>query len=145
MSKKKIPVWRYNPPRKKSNPLIMHSQNYTCLHLESSLNTQIKFFKDFTPLSNWLNYFNVYHCLVFLSSFFFMWFVKPMADVVLLSLYSLMYKILISYFFQASASKGLTVLEKWTGAQPRQYYSYLVTRNDSYTFSWAFQKVKQII
>lgn len=44
-------------------------------------------------------------------------------------------------FMEASASKGLTVLEKWTGAQPRQHYSYLVTRNDSYTFSWAFQKV----
>ncbi|KAK3864258.1 hypothetical protein Pcinc_028364 [Petrolisthes cinctipes] len=44
-------------------------------------------------------------------------------------------------FMEASTKKGVTVLQRWTGAQPRQYYSYLVTRNDSYTFSWAFQKV----
>ncbi|KAK8754670.1 hypothetical protein OTU49_017530, partial [Cherax quadricarinatus] len=44
-------------------------------------------------------------------------------------------------FMEASAKKGVTVLQRWTGAQPRQYYTYLVTRNDSYTFSWSFQKV----
>ncbi|KAB7497174.1 hypothetical protein Anas_02860 [Armadillidium nasatum] len=44
-------------------------------------------------------------------------------------------------FMEGSARKGVTILQSWTGRQPRQYYSYLVTRNDSYTFSWAFQKV----
>ncbi|KAK7063026.1 hypothetical protein SK128_018005 [Halocaridina rubra] len=44
-------------------------------------------------------------------------------------------------FMEASIKKGVIILQRWTGAQRRQYYSYLVTRNDSYTFSWAFQKV----
>ncbi|XP_047735692.1 endosome/lysosome-associated apoptosis and autophagy regulator 1-like, partial [Hyalella azteca] len=44
-------------------------------------------------------------------------------------------------FMEGSAKKGVTILQSWTGQQPRQFYSYLVRRNDSFTFSWAFQKV----
>ncbi|XP_063598992.1 endosome/lysosome-associated apoptosis and autophagy regulator family member 2-like isoform X2 [Penaeus indicus] len=44
-------------------------------------------------------------------------------------------------FMEASSKKGVIVLKRWTGPQPRMYYNYIVTRNDSYTFSWAFQKV----
>ncbi|XP_066943846.1 endosome/lysosome-associated apoptosis and autophagy regulator family member 2-like isoform X1 [Macrobrachium rosenbergii] len=44
-------------------------------------------------------------------------------------------------FMEASATKGVVVVQRWAGAQQRLYYSYGVTRNDSYTFSWAFLKV----
>ncbi|CAL4108298.1 unnamed protein product [Meganyctiphanes norvegica] len=44
-------------------------------------------------------------------------------------------------FMDASNKKGVNILQSWTGQQPRQYYSFIITRNDSYTFSWAFQKV----
>ncbi|XP_047736368.1 endosome/lysosome-associated apoptosis and autophagy regulator family member 2 [Hyalella azteca] len=44
-------------------------------------------------------------------------------------------------FMEGSAKKGVTILQSWTGQQPRQFYSCLVRRNDSFTFSWAFQKV----
>ncbi|XP_042213922.1 endosome/lysosome-associated apoptosis and autophagy regulator family member 2-like isoform X1 [Homarus americanus] len=44
-------------------------------------------------------------------------------------------------FMEASTKKSATVLQHWSGNLHRQYYSYLITRNDTYTFSWAFQKV----
>lgn len=44
-------------------------------------------------------------------------------------------------FMEASSKNDAKPLQVWTGSQPRQFYSYLITRNDSYSFSWSFQKV----
>ncbi|XP_050739422.1 endosome/lysosome-associated apoptosis and autophagy regulator family member 2-like isoform X2 [Eriocheir sinensis] len=44
-------------------------------------------------------------------------------------------------FTEASSKNDAKPLQVWTGSQPRQFYSYLITRNDSYSFSWLFQKV----
>ena len=44
--------------------------------------------------------------------------------------------------FQGSDAKGVLLIQSWTESQPRQDFSYPVMLNDSYTFSWAFQKLQ---
>lgn len=44
-------------------------------------------------------------------------------------------------FLQTSDSKGMTLIESWSQRQARQTYSYAVMQNDTYTFSWAFQRL----
>jgi hypothetical protein len=36
----------------------------------------------------------------------------------------------------------VTLIQRWTESQPRQDYFHSVMLNDSYTFSWAFQKLQ---
>lgn len=44
-------------------------------------------------------------------------------------------------FLQTSDAKGMSLVESWSQRQARQTYSYAVMQNDSYTFSWAFQRL----
>ncbi|XP_049781740.1 endosome/lysosome-associated apoptosis and autophagy regulator family member 2-like [Schistocerca cancellata] len=44
-------------------------------------------------------------------------------------------------FMQGSDSKELSVIQRWTESQPRQDFVLALMQNDSYTFSWAFQKL----
>ncbi|KAG8225691.1 hypothetical protein J437_LFUL001723 [Ladona fulva] len=43
---------------------------------------------------------------------------------------------------EASETKGVTLIQSWTESQPRQEFSHTVMQNDTYTFSWAFQKLQ---
>ncbi|XP_076341367.1 endosome/lysosome-associated apoptosis and autophagy regulator family member 2-like isoform X1 [Tachypleus tridentatus] len=43
-------------------------------------------------------------------------------------------------FMQSTVQRGVSALETWTGKQKKQHYSYKVTQDGPYTFSWAFQK-----
>jgi len=43
-------------------------------------------------------------------------------------------------FMQSSPAKGVSVIETWSGRTPRQYFTYRLPQNGSYTFNWAFQK-----
>jgi hypothetical protein len=36
----------------------------------------------------------------------------------------------------------VTLIHSWNESQPRQDYQFLIMMNDSYTFSWAFQKLQ---
>ncbi|XP_033608891.1 UPF0577 protein KIAA1324-like homolog [Cryptotermes secundus] len=45
-------------------------------------------------------------------------------------------------FMQGSDSKGVTLIQRWTDSQSRQEFFHSVMLNDSYTFSWAFQKLQ---
>ncbi|CAG7786969.1 unnamed protein product [Allacma fusca] len=44
-------------------------------------------------------------------------------------------------FMQGTRSKNATIIQRWTGSQPRQEFFHPVVRNDTYTYSWAFQKL----
>ncbi|XP_076357562.1 endosome/lysosome-associated apoptosis and autophagy regulator family member 2-like isoform X1 [Tachypleus tridentatus] len=44
-------------------------------------------------------------------------------------------------FMQSSLQRGVAVIETWSGRQKKQHYSYKVTQDCPYTFSWAFQKI----
>ena len=35
----------------------------------------------------------------------------------------------------------MTLVKSWTGPQQRQRFTYPITHNTSYTFSWVFQKL----
>ena len=62
------------------------------------------------------------------------------------TLTSIYYKPDLSYFlstFQGSDSRGVTLIQRWTESQPRQDFHLPIMMNDSYTFSWAFQKLGQ--
>jgi len=43
--------------------------------------------------------------------------------------------------FQGTTTKNATVIQRWVGSQPRQEFTHSILKNDSYSFSWAFQKV----
>ena len=43
-------------------------------------------------------------------------------------------------FMQSSPTRGISVIETWSSRTPRQYFTYRVPQNGSYTFNWAFQK-----
>ena len=43
---------------------------------------------------------------------------------------------------QSSASRGSHIVNTWVNQTERRHYRYLITRNDSYTFTWVFQKVQ---
>ncbi|CAN0136335.1 unnamed protein product [Lampetra planeri] len=42
--------------------------------------------------------------------------------------------------FMLDMGKKTAVVESWRGTQPRQAYRHIVTRNESLTFTWAFQR-----
>ncbi|XP_077565494.1 endosome/lysosome-associated apoptosis and autophagy regulator family member 2-like isoform X1 [Stigmatopora nigra] len=44
------------------------------------------------------------------------------------------------YFMMDVRSKSTTVVESWQGSKSRQSYSHSLSRNDSVTFTWAFQR-----
>lgn len=44
-------------------------------------------------------------------------------------------------FLAGSNRKPITEIQTWNGPQGKQRFSYIVTQNASYTFSWAFQKL----
>ncbi|KAH7948001.1 hypothetical protein HPB52_017604 [Rhipicephalus sanguineus] len=43
-------------------------------------------------------------------------------------------------FMSSNTRQGVSVVKSWTGRQEKQHYTYYVQQNDSYTFSWAFQR-----
>ncbi|XP_046636514.1 endosome/lysosome-associated apoptosis and autophagy regulator family member 2-like isoform X2 [Daphnia pulicaria] len=43
-------------------------------------------------------------------------------------------------FMQSSPTKGISVIQTWSGRVPKQHFSYSIPQNGSYTFNWAFQK-----
>nr|CAD7428449.1 unnamed protein product [Timema monikensis] len=45
-------------------------------------------------------------------------------------------------FMQGSETKGVSLIQSWTESQSRQEFTHIIMQNDSYTFSWAFQKLK---
>ena len=44
------------------------------------------------------------------------------------------------FILKASDRRGVTLVQSWEGAVSRHEFSHPVYANDSYTFSWAFQK-----
>ncbi|XP_037070770.1 endosome/lysosome-associated apoptosis and autophagy regulator family member 2-like [Pollicipes pollicipes] len=44
-------------------------------------------------------------------------------------------------FMQSTPTTEVSLVKSWTGRQKRQRFSYPITRNTSYTFSWVFQKM----
>lgn len=44
-------------------------------------------------------------------------------------------------FMEASSRNDLKVVKAWDGSQIKQTYSHSIHRNDTYTFTWAFQKI----
>ncbi|KAK2719037.1 hypothetical protein QYM36_006154 [Artemia franciscana] len=44
-------------------------------------------------------------------------------------------------FMTASPNHGINVIRTWTGTQEKQNLTFSVLQNDSYVFSWAFQKL----
>lgn len=42
-------------------------------------------------------------------------------------------------------SKSTTVVESWSGSKGRQSYSHSMSRNDSVTFTWAFQRTSHAL
>ncbi|XP_043246470.1 endosome/lysosome-associated apoptosis and autophagy regulator family member 2-like isoform X2 [Amphibalanus amphitrite] len=44
-------------------------------------------------------------------------------------------------FMQSTEDTQLSVVKSWTGRQERQRFTYPITHNTSYTFSWVFQKM----
>ncbi|XP_061617993.1 endosome/lysosome-associated apoptosis and autophagy regulator family member 2-like isoform X2 [Phyllopteryx taeniolatus] len=49
------------------------------------------------------------------------------------------------YFMTDVRSKSTTVVESWEGSKGRQSYSHSVSRNDSVTFTWAFQRTNRAL
>ncbi|XP_068081917.1 endosome/lysosome-associated apoptosis and autophagy regulator family member 2 isoform X2 [Anabrus simplex] len=45
-------------------------------------------------------------------------------------------------FMQGSESKGVALIQSWTESQKKQEFVHTVMQNDTYTFSWAFQKLQ---
>ena len=43
-------------------------------------------------------------------------------------------------FMQSSMSKGISVIQTWSGPLGRTHFTYSIPSNGSYTFNWAFQK-----
>lgn len=41
---------------------------------------------------------------------------------------------------QSSPTKGISVVQTWSGRLARTHFTYAIPQNGSYTFSWAFQK-----
>ncbi|XP_049617154.1 endosome/lysosome-associated apoptosis and autophagy regulator family member 2 [Syngnathus scovelli] len=49
------------------------------------------------------------------------------------------------YFMMDVHSKSTTVVESWEGSKIRQSYSHSMSRNDSVTFTWAFQRTNHAL
>ncbi|XP_077354841.1 endosome/lysosome-associated apoptosis and autophagy regulator family member 2-like [Festucalex cinctus] len=49
------------------------------------------------------------------------------------------------YFMMDVHSKSTTVVESWEASKGRQSYSHSVSRNDSVTFTWAFQRTSHAL
>ncbi|XP_019749187.1 UPF0577 protein KIAA1324-like [Hippocampus comes] len=49
------------------------------------------------------------------------------------------------YFMMDVHSKSTTVVESWNGSKGRQSYSHSMSRNDSVTFTWAFQRTSHAL
>ncbi|KAM9771600.1 endosome/lysosome-associated apoptosis and autophagy regulator family member 2-like [Syngnathus typhle] len=49
------------------------------------------------------------------------------------------------YFMMDVQSKSTTVVESWEGTKSRQSYSHSMSRNDSVTFTWAFQRTNHAL
>uniref|UniRef100_T1J4E8 MRH domain-containing protein n=1 Tax=Strigamia maritima TaxID=126957 RepID=T1J4E8_STRMM len=44
-------------------------------------------------------------------------------------------------FMQGSNSRGVSVIKTWNSTQPKQEFTHAIKHNDSYTFTWMFQKL----
>ena len=42
---------------------------------------------------------------------------------------------------KGTSSKNATIIRRWTGSTRRQEFTHSVVRNDTYNYSWAFQKL----
>lgn len=43
-------------------------------------------------------------------------------------------------FMQSSSRQGVAVVKTWSGRQEKQHFTHYITVNDSYMYSWAFQR-----
>nr|XP_033815262.1 UPF0577 protein KIAA1324-like homolog isoform X2 [Geotrypetes seraphini] len=50
----------------------------------------------------------------------------------------------VLYFMVDMNRKSTSVVESWTGSKEKQSYTYIVSKNATYMFTWAFQRTNQL-